>query len=114
MGQYRQKTCPTCGTTHRKKGEYCSRSCGNSRVHTYKSRKNISEKITSHWQTPNAEEQRDKLTAQGKLQMKKMKDKSDEDLQEMTLDDFMIEPLVDDLDSGQFRAGGDLWTEDGW
>jgi hypothetical protein len=43
--------------------------------------------------------------------MKKMKAKGDEDLQQMTLDDFMVEPQVDDLGSGQFRAGGDLWTE---
>ena len=111
MGRYKEKNCPTCGTTHRKQGVYCSRSCGNSRVHTHKSRKNISEKITQHWQTAESNEQRDKLTAQGKLQMKKMKAKSDEDLQSLTLDDFMIEPQVDDLGAGQFRAGGDLWTE---
>ena len=26
-GIYRQKTCPTCGVTHRRRGPYCSRSC---------------------------------------------------------------------------------------
>ena len=111
MGSYKEKNCPTCGTAHRKQGLYCSRSCGNSRVHTHRSRKNLSEKITQHWQTAEASEQRDKLTHQGKLQMKKMKAKDDTDLQEMTLDDFMVEPQVDDLGTGQFRAGGDLWTE---
>jgi hypothetical protein len=58
-----------------------------------------------------ANEQRDKISAQGKLQLKKINNKSDEDLQEMTLDDFMIEPQIDDMPQGQFRAGGDLWTE---
>jgi hypothetical protein len=27
------------------------------------------------------------------------------------LDDFMVEPQIDDLPNGQFRADGDLWTE---
>jgi hypothetical protein len=58
-----------------------------------------------------ANEQREKISAQGKLQLKKIHNKDDTDLQEMTLDDFMIEPQIDDLPSGQFRAGGDLWTE---
>ena len=31
-GVYRKKNCPTCGTEHRKRGQYCSRSCGNSRT----------------------------------------------------------------------------------
>ncbi len=28
---YKEKTCPKCGDKHTKRGEYCSRSCGNSR-----------------------------------------------------------------------------------
>jgi hypothetical protein len=28
------KVCPQCGTKHTKRGPYCSRSCGNVRVHT--------------------------------------------------------------------------------
>jgi hypothetical protein len=51
------------------------------------------------------------VSSQGKLQLKKIHNKGDEDLQQMTLDDFMVEPVVDDLKNGQFRAGGDLWTE---
>lgn len=30
---YKQKTCPKCGATHKKRGEFCSRSCGNTRPH---------------------------------------------------------------------------------
>lgn len=28
-GVYREKVCPTCGTKHRKKGQYCSKACSN-------------------------------------------------------------------------------------
>lgn len=31
---YKEKTCPKCGTKHTKRGEFCSRSCGNTRSHT--------------------------------------------------------------------------------
>lgn len=39
---YREKSCPTCGTLHRKKGKYCSRSCGNSRVHSTEHKQHLS------------------------------------------------------------------------
>lgn len=29
---YKEKECPKCGTKHKKRGPYCSRSCGNSRA----------------------------------------------------------------------------------
>mgnify|MGYP003349988139 CR=1 FL=1 len=28
-GVYKEKTCPTCGTKHRKKGIFCSKTCSN-------------------------------------------------------------------------------------
>jgi len=28
-GVYREKECPTCGTKHRKKGPFCSKTCSN-------------------------------------------------------------------------------------
>ena len=111
MGRYKEKNCPTCGTTHRKQGQYCSRSCGNSRTHSLAHKRHLSVKQTEHMLSADANEQREKIGAQGKLQLKKINNKSDEDLQEMTLDDFMIEPQIDDMPQGQFRAGGDLWTE---
>lgn len=43
---YREKSCPTCGTLHRKKGTYCSRSCGNSRVHSEEHKQYLSKKAT--------------------------------------------------------------------
>ena len=111
MGRYKEKNCPTCGTTHRKQGQYCSRSCGNSRTHSLAHKRHLSAKQTEHMLSADANEQRDKISAQGKLQLKKINNKSDEDLQEMTLDDFMVDPQIDDMPQGQFRAGGDLWTE---
>lgn len=30
---YKEKTCPKCFTKHTKRGEFCSRSCGNTRPH---------------------------------------------------------------------------------
>jgi len=41
-----------------------------------------------------------------------MHNKDDEDLQQMTLDDFMVEPVVVKLPNNQFVQDGDLWTED--
>lgn len=111
MGSYKEKNCPTCGTTHRKQGIYCSRSCGNARSHTLAHKRHLSKKQTEHMSSADANEQREKIGAQGKLQLKKINNRDDEDLQEMTLDDFMVEPQIDDLPAGKFRAGGDLWTE---
>jgi hypothetical protein len=59
----------------------------------------------------NALDARDQATKVITLERKKQTNRADEDLQSLTLDDFMVEPVVDDLDRGQFRAGGDLWTE---
>lgn len=33
-GIYREKSCPRCGVTHRRRGPYCSRECGNIREFT--------------------------------------------------------------------------------
>ena len=47
-----EKTCPRCGTTHKKRGEYCSRSCGNVRVHTEEDKAIRSKKLLEYHQTP--------------------------------------------------------------
>jgi uncharacterized Zn finger protein (UPF0148 family) len=38
---YKEKTCPACGTKHKKRGEFCSRSCGNKRNHTEDTKEKI-------------------------------------------------------------------------
>ena len=50
--RYKEKTCPTCGVTHKKRGPYCSRSCGNIRVHTEEDKAIRSQKTLEYYQTP--------------------------------------------------------------
>jgi hypothetical protein len=40
---YKEKVCPKCGVTHNKRGEFCSRSCGNTRKHKPETKKKIGE-----------------------------------------------------------------------
>lgn len=40
---YKEKTCPKCGDKHNKRGEYCSRSCGNSRKPTEEHKQKVAE-----------------------------------------------------------------------
>jgi hypothetical protein len=40
---YKEKTCPKCQATHNKRGEYCSRSCGNQKKHTKESKQKIAD-----------------------------------------------------------------------
>ncbi len=47
-----QKNCPRCGTTHTKRGPYCSRSCGNVREHTVEDKKIRQQKLIEYHQTP--------------------------------------------------------------
>jgi predicted nucleic acid-binding Zn ribbon protein len=51
-GVYREKECPTCGTKHRKKGLFCSRSCGNGREFTEEDKKVRRKKLLEYLQTP--------------------------------------------------------------
>lgn len=52
MGNYRQKTCPKCGTIHNKRGPFCSRSCGNGREYTEEDKKIRSKKLKEYQLTP--------------------------------------------------------------
>ena len=47
---YKEKTCPKCGVKHKKRGEFCSRSCGNQKKHTAETRALLSVKQTQ-WLT---------------------------------------------------------------
>jgi hypothetical protein len=48
----KEKICPRCQTKHKKRGPYCSRSCGNVRVHSEQDKKIRSEKLNAYYQTP--------------------------------------------------------------
>jgi hypothetical protein len=41
MGEYREKSCPICHVKHRKRGLYCSRSCGNKKPHSEETKQKI-------------------------------------------------------------------------
>ena len=47
---YKEKECPKCGTKHTKRGEFCSRSCGNQKQHTTETKRLLSKKQTE-WLT---------------------------------------------------------------
>lgn len=46
-GVYREKTCPSCGKLHRKRGNYCGQSCASKQlVHSEETKQRISEKAS--------------------------------------------------------------------
>jgi hypothetical protein len=47
---YKSKTCPKCNAVHNKRGEFCSRSCGNQRKHKPETKEKIG-KAKSAWLT---------------------------------------------------------------
>lgn len=82
---YREKECPACGTKHRKKGLFCSRSCGNVREHTEEDKKIRSIKAREYAQTPegiaSAQKARRVLIAVNKGQ----------EFNEVTMDEFAVD-----------------------
>jgi len=52
---YKEKTCPKCNSKHNKRGEFCSRSCGNSRPLTKEQKQKIGA-AKSAWLTGGSEE----------------------------------------------------------
>lgn len=111
MSRYKEKTCPTCGTKHKKRGPYCSRSCGNSRSFTYGERKILSDKLKKHFDTPAGQEQALATRDIARVAHIKRKNLHDPDAAEFTLDDLFLKPVVRLLPDNQFVQDGDLWTE---
>lgn len=50
-----EKQCPKCGVKHKKRGPFCSRSCGNGRVHSVEDKRKRSIKLKEYNQTPEAQ-----------------------------------------------------------
>ena len=92
---YKEKTCPKCGVKHNKRGEYCSRSCGNQKKHSYHTKLAIAttQSLRMKSDDPVAEEQRYALAkVNGALDP--------------------VAPLkVKEISQNQFVQDGDLWTE---
>ncbi len=92
---YKEKECRKCGVKHNKRGEYCSRSCGNSRQQTQEHRNKLSE-IKREWinsDSDTAEEARWRI--------------NNHDAPEP-----VIPPTKSPIKSNQFVQDGDLWTSD--
>jgi hypothetical protein len=49
MGKYREKVCPRCGNSHRKRRKFCSRSCGNQRNHTEEHKEALSSSLKNFY-----------------------------------------------------------------
>ena len=93
---YKEKVCPKCGAVHTKRGEFCSRSCGNSRPLTKEQKQKIGA-AKSAWLTSGddkAEAQVHSFTSLGANQ---------------TPDP--VPPMRDNMGSGRFVQDGDLWEE---
>ena len=93
---YKSKTCPKCAVVHNKRGEFCSRSCGNQKKHTPETKKKIGE-AKSAWLTSGdekAEAQVHSFTSLGNNQ---------------TPDP--VAPIRDNIGGGRFVQDGDLWEE---
>jgi hypothetical protein len=114
MDRYKEKTCPTCGTVHKKRGEYCSRSCGNHRVHTAAHKELLSAKAKANYATGEYIEKTENFLAAGKLAALKRNNPNDTDLQELNYEDLLLPPVVKALPDGKFVQDGDLWTESDW
>ena len=94
---YKEKTCPKCGVTHKKRGEFCSRSCGNTRAHKPETKALLSVKQTE-WLTSGANEAE---VAKHNFISKRNNGEPDP-----------VAPMKPiDIGSGRFVQDGDLWEE---
>ena len=91
---YREKQCPTCGTKHKKRGPYCSRSCGNRRKWTTDQKEVFSKKKTEYLYN----------TDKGEVERWQINQK-DENAPVAPPDEIPLQ-------GNQFVEGGDLWTTD--
>jgi len=93
---YKSKTCPKCNAVHNKRGEHCSRSCGNQKKHTPETKALIAKKQTE-WLTSGderAEAQVHSFTSLGNNQIPDP-----------------VAPIRDNIGRGRFVQDGDLWEE---
>ncbi len=92
---YKEKECPKCGTKHTKRGQYCSRSCGNGRVWTDEMREVFRQKQTEFINSDDdvAEEARWRIN------------NYDEEEPPLPVKDMST------IQSNQFVQDGDIWTE---
>lgn len=94
---YKEKTCPKCGKIHNKRGQFCSRSCGNTRKHKEETKAILSKKQTE-WLTSGTDE--------AEVAKHNFISKRDHAVEEP------VPPQIHSrLGMNQFVDDGDLWTE---
>jgi predicted amidophosphoribosyltransferase len=94
---YKEKTCPKCQTKHTKRGEFCSRSCGNQKKHTAETKQLLSKKQTE-WLTSG--DDRAEVIKHNYVSKRINGDP-----------DPVAPPVRAPLADGQFVQDGDLWSE---
>lgn len=95
---YKEKICPKCGDKHTKRGEFCSRTCGNQKRHTESAKRKIS-KGKSAWLlsgTDEAEAEIHNFVSKGINK---------------TPDPVAPVKYNENMTGNQFVQDGDLWTE---
>jgi hypothetical protein len=94
---YKEKVCPKCSNKHNKRGEFCSRSCGNSRPLTKEQKQKIGA-AKSAWLTSGDEKAEAAIHSFTSLGNNKVAEP--------------IAPLVPrDIGHNRFVEDGDLWEE---
>ena len=104
-GIYRLKECPNCGAEHRKRGPYCSRSCGNQRTPTEEHKTKIADANRRHMasDSPSAEKSKWIITQQKKGHGKT------EQVIEQEQDTWTVIAPEDTGYSYEIDTDGDLW-----
>jgi hypothetical protein len=93
---YKEKTCPRCNTKHTKRGEYCSRSCGNVREWNKEQRQAVSDGLKQwHAESDTAAVAAHNFISQGRNKIA----------------DPVAPPVRAPLSDNQFIMDGDLWEE---
>jgi len=109
-GLYREKNCPTCGITHKKRGPYCSRSCGNIREHTEETKEKLSDSRKEYYDTPEGIATKHK---QSKITTAR---NTDTHYEILSPDDYAVDiPDVSQLRTmrpNEYSDGLDIWVSD--
>ena len=108
---YRAKTCPYCGTEHKKRGPFCSKSCSNrNRTLTDTTKAKISHSQSAKHATPERKDSNWHVMTRGQLEKKARESMLPEE-QMTNPEDIYLPPMTSDQPDGTFVAGGDLWFE---
>ena len=101
-----EKICPRCSKKHTKRGQFCSASCGNVRVHSEEHKKHLANKLNQYNDTPEATARNARIARESRLRQQGV------DFNPLTSEDFYIEipdvkDYLDDYDDSWSR--GSKW-----